>query len=260
MRYKLTIEYDGTAFAGWQVQPNAVTVQGELMRAIGDFIDVDPRTVRLAGSGRTDAGVHALGQVAHFDCDREYKDYQIREAINSRLHNHRISVVCVTRVCNNFHARFSAIRRSYRYRILNRRAMPAYDRDRVWHCPVPLDRSAMHEATAYFSGTHDFTSFRALLCQAKNPVRTLEHIALTELGDELHLDVTARAFLHHQVRNIVGTLLWVGKGKFVPTDIPDIFAAKNRAAAGPTAPSEGLCFMSVAYPEIITKNWRDENQ
>ncbi len=260
MRYKLTIEYDGTAFAGWQVQQNGVTVQGVLMQAIGDFIARDPQTIRLYGSGRTDAGVHALGQVAHFDFDREYKDYQIREAINSRLQHHRISVVAVTQVCDNFHARFSALRRSYRYRILNRRAMPAYDRDRVWHCPVPLNRDAMHEATACFTGTHDFTSFRAQLCQARNPVRTLEHIALTEHGDELHLDVTAQAFLHHQVRNIVGTLMWVGKGKLLPTDIPGIFAAKDRAAAGPTAPSEGLCFMSVEYPEIIKKNWRDENE
>lgn len=258
MRYKLTIEYDGTAFAGWQIQPDAMTVQGELMKAIADFIDVDPASVKLVGSGRTDAGVHALGQVAHLDFDREYQDYQIREAINSRLRKHRISVVSVEPVGPNFHARFSAIRRSYRYRILNRRAVPAYDRDRVWHCPVPLNRAAMITAVEHFKGTHDFTSFRAQLCQANNPVRTIEHISLSEHGDELHLDITARAFLHHQVRNIVGTLIWVGKGKFAPDDIPRIIDSKDRAAAGPTAPPEGLCFMSVEYPDKLEKNWRDE--
>lgn len=239
------------------MQPTAITVQGVLLEAIGKFTQTDPSHISIMGSGRTDAGVHALGQVAHVDFERSYTPHQVREGINSHLRKHRVCVVEVSQISSEFHARFSALRRSYRYRVLNRRAPPSYEHNKVWHCPVNLDRDAMQEAIPYFQGLQDFTSFRASLCQATNPIRSLESITLIAHEDELHLNVSARAFLHHQVRNIMGTLMWVGKGKFKPQDIPGIFAARNRSAAGPTAPPYGLCFMKVDYPEVLIKTWQD---
>lgn len=243
-RYKLTIEYNGRGYNGWQVQKNQPSVQQHLEEALFRFCGALTPTIC---AGRTDAGVHALGQVVHVDFEHAHDPYRIMQGINFHLLPHSIAIVHVENVKPDFSARFDAVRRHYRYRIVNRRARLALDAGRAWHVPVELNISAMREGANLLVGHHDFSSFRASECQAKSPVKTLENLDIKTTETELNIDVSARSFLHHQVRNMVGTLVYVGHGKLTPQDIPLVLEAKNRAAAGPTAPAEGLYFMRVEY-------------
>ena len=244
-RYKLTLEYDGTDFVGWQRQNNGPSIQEELERAVHGFCG---ETVTAFGAGRTDAGVHALGQVAHIDIERDTDALTVRDAINAHIRPHPIAVRLAEAVSDDFHARFLAVERSYLYRILNRRAPAALLRGQVWHVPSGLDVDAMHAAAQMLVGQHDFTSFRATLCQAKSPVKTLDALTVTRDGEEIHVRAEARSFLHHQVRNMVGTLKLVGDGKWTASDVAAALAARDRAKAGPTAPAEGLYLTEVRYP------------
>jgi tRNA pseudouridine38-40 synthase len=249
-RYRLTIEYDGTGLVGWQRQPAGVSVQGALEAAIVGYCGVK---VTVYGAGRTDAGVHALAQIAHIDLPREAPPDTIRGAINFHLRPHAVSVVAVEPAPDNFHARMSARERVYRYRILNRRAPPALERGRVWHVAPTLDLEAMRAGAAHLIGHHDFSTFRDSLCQAKSPVKTLDVLDLSRVGDEIGVEVRARSFLHHQVRNMVGTLKLVGLGSWRPDDVARALAARDRRAGGPTAPAAGLTLIEVRYPpEIIS--------
>ena len=243
-RYRVTLEYDGTPFVGWQRQENGPSVQQALEAALAKFTGEAPATF---GAGRTDAGVHAAGQVAHFDLARGWDPVRIREALNFHLQPDPIVVLDAAEVAANFHARLSATRRRYRYRILNRRSPPALDRDRVWHVREPLDHAAMADAARTLVGNHDFTSFRAASCQAKSPVKTLDLLEVAREGDEILVCAAARSFLHHQVRNMVGTLALVGEGKWSRADVDRALAARDRSAAGPTAPAQGLCLLGVDY-------------
>lgn len=244
-RFKLTVEYDGTPFVGWQRQENGLSVQQALETAITGF---SGEAVTVHGAGRTDAGVHAFGQVAHVDLSRDRPSDTVRNAVNFHLKPHPIAVLVVEPVSDGFEARFSAIRRHYLYRILNRRARPALDRDRVWHVPVPLDAAAMDRAAQALVGQHDFTTFRAAQCQATSPVKTLDRIAVTRLADDVQITVSARSFLHNQVRSIAGSLKLVGEGKWPENGIARALAAKDRAACGPVAPAAGLYLERVDYP------------
>jgi tRNA pseudouridine38-40 synthase len=243
-RYKLTIEYDGRNFVGWQRQENGPSVQQALERAVARFCG---ETVNVFAAGRTDAGVHALGQVAHFEIDRGVRGETVRDALNFHLKPAPVVVVQAEPVSADFHARFSARERTYLYRITNRRAPPALERGRTWWVPTPLDVPAMAAAARALIGRHDFTSFRASICQAASPVKTLDAVAVARDGDEIRIEVRARSFLHHQVRNIVGTLRRVGEGKWTAADVAAILAARDRCKAGPTAPAEGLYLVSVTY-------------
>ncbi len=243
-RYKLTIEYDGTPFAGWQIQANGPSIQGELARAIEGLSGV--RTVPR-GAGRTDAGVHARGQVAHFDLERAYSAETIRDALNFHLLPSPIAVVACEVVDESFDARFSAKARHYLYRIANRRARLALDRDRAWQVPVPLDAAAMQEAAGHLAGRHDFTTFRSAQCQAKSPLRTLDRLEVSRDGDSIFIAASARSFLHHQVRSMAGSLKLVGEGKWQPDDLRRALEARDRAGCGPVAPACGLFFMKVDY-------------
>lgn len=312
MRYKATIEYDGTNLLGWQRQLDGPSAQEHLETAIAkvlgyenaytadekyqstgehlelalnqikderDFKEINiggstehrsgtyskvrehPSTgerlelslktprVEVFGAGRTDAGVHALGQVAHFDLEMEMEEWKLREAINAHLRNNNapVSVLMVEKVEKDFHARFSAIGRGYIYRILNRRAFPVLEKNRVWWVPYPLDTQKMRLGAQYLIGHHDFSSFRASICQAKSPIKTLDKIEIIEGGEEIKFIVEARSFLHHQVRNIIGTLKMVGDGHLEPEDIKRILEAKDRKAAGPTSPACGLYLNKVVY-------------
>lgn len=243
-RWKLLVEYDGRGLVGWQRQAEGVSVQGALEAALRAFTG---ETVTVTGAGRTDAGVHATGQVAHVDVYRALDPKTVRDAANHHLKPHAIAVVTAEPVASGFDARRSAVIRGYVYRILNRRAPPAYDRGRVWHVVAPLDAEAMHAAAQGLVGRHDFSSFRAAECQALSPVRTLDSIAVTRAGDELRLAVRARSFLHNQVRIMAGTLRKVGEGKWSAADVAAALAACDRAAAGQTAPPHGLCLAEVQY-------------
>lgn len=283
MRYKITIEYDGTSLLGWQEQLDGPSVQDYLQKALNCFTPVnDTDTCSLnnkekseedfpiqelyeeagtgrrlqktdkiivSGAGRTDAGVHATAQVAHFDLKEDLIDWKLREAINARLREMEapVSVIAVEKVGNDFHARFSARGRGYLYRILNRRAPAVLEKNRVWWVPVPLDVEKMREGAGYLIGHHDFSSFRAAACQAKSPVKTLDRLDIEVRGEEIHFIVEARSFLHHQVRNMVGTLKMVGDGHLHPEDVKRILEAKNRAAAGVNAPACGLYLTKVVY-------------
>jgi tRNA pseudouridine38-40 synthase len=243
-RYKLTIEYDGTGLVGWQRQANGLSVQEALETAIRKFCG---ETVIVHGGGRTDAGVHALAQGAHVELAREFPLDTIRGALNHHLRPVTISVLEVEAVSANFHARVSATGRIYRYRILNRRAPPVIDRLRVWHVAPPLDLAAMQAGARHLVGRHDFSTFRDSLCQAKTPVKTLDALEVSRTGDEIHIEARARSFLHHQVRNMAGTLKLVGLGRWVPDDVATALAARDRRAGGPTAPAEGLYLVAVRY-------------
>ena len=247
-RYRLTLEYDGGGFVGWQRQTNGLSIQEALETAIERFCG---EQVTVFGAGRTDAGVHALAQVAHLDLAREAPDDVIRSALNYHLRPHRISVLAVTPVSQDFDARLSAIGRVYRYRILNRRAPPVLDRGRVWHVAPPLDVAAMQEGARHLIGHHDFSTFRDSLCQAKSPVKTLDALDVTGGGEEIHIEARARSFLHHQVRNMVGTLKLVGLGQWHPDDVARALAARDRRAGGPTAPADGLYLVAVRYDAIV---------
>lgn len=245
-RYKLTIEYDGTGLVGWQRQANGVSVQEALESAFERFCG---ERLTVFGAGRTDAGVHALAQVAHVDLAREADPEVIRSAINHHLRPHAISVIEATPAPPGFDARLSARSRHYLYRILNRRAPPALERGRVWHVAPPLDPAAMQEGARHLVGHHDFSTFRDSLCQAKSPVKTLDVLDVTTDGEEIHIAARARSFLHHQVRNMAGTLKLVGLGQWSPEDVATALAARDRRAGGPTAPAEGLALVAVEYRE-----------
>jgi tRNA pseudouridine38-40 synthase len=244
MRYKMTIEYNGGPFAGWQLQANAPTVQGVLEDAVFALSGMRP-TVHAAG--RTDAGVHARGQVAHVDLERQWDTRILRNAINAHLRPHPVSVLAIETVGEDFHARFSAIRRSYLYRIANRPAPLALEHGRAWWHPVTLDHAAMHKAAQTLIGKHDFTTFRAASCQAQSPVKTLDRIDIGRYGDMIDVTVEARSFLHHQVRSMVGSLKLVGEGKWRIGDIKDALLARDRTRCGPVAPPTGLYLMRVDY-------------
>jgi tRNA pseudouridine38-40 synthase len=243
-RYKITIEYEGSDFVGWQRQDNGVAVQQVLEEAVERFCG---ETVTVFAAGRTDSGVHALGQVAHVDLGRDFATKTVRDAINFHLKPAPVAILDAERVNGDFHARFSARERVYRYRIANRRPPCVLERDRAWWVPVPLDEKAMAEAAAALIGRHDFSTFRAAQCQATSPLRTLDVLHIHRDGEEILVDVRARSFLHHQVRNMVGTLKLVGEGKWTPARVADALAARDRAAGGPTAPAHGLYLVEVVY-------------
>ncbi|SMH54250.1 tRNA pseudouridine(38-40) synthase TruA [Azospirillum agricola] len=243
-RWKLTVEYDGRPFVGWQRQDNGPSVQQHLEEAVRRL---SGETVRVHGSGRTDAGVHALGQVCHFDLEKSFTGLKLRDALNFHLKPEPIAVVEVEPAAEDFHARLTSIGRSYVYRIVNRRAPLALDAGRAWHVTRPLNAEAMHEAAQVLVGAHDFTSFRASLCQAKSPLKTLDRLDVERSGDEIRVHAAARSFLHHQVRNMVGTLELVGTGKWTAADLRRALDARDRAKAGPTAPPDGLYFVSARY-------------
>lgn len=244
MRYKLLIEYDGSGFVGWQRQDTGASVQAALEAAIFGFCQTD---ARVHAAGRTDAGVHATGQVAHFDAPRDYRADRVRDALNFHLRPHPVAVLAAEAVDEDFHARFSAVGRSYLYRIVNRRAPAALDCGRVWQVPVALDEAAMQAGAEHLLGQHDFTTFRATECQAKSPLKTLDELTVTRVGEEIRITAAARSFLHHQVRNMVGTLKLVGEGKWSPDDVRRALEARNRAAGGPTCPPDGLYLTGVRY-------------
>ncbi|HAE00378.1 MAG TPA: tRNA pseudouridine(38-40) synthase TruA, partial [Rhodospirillaceae bacterium] len=240
------IEYNGGPFVGWQRQPNGPTIQAALEAAVFAFCGED---AGVQGAGRTDTGVHALAQVAHVDIARQTTARTVRDAINQHLKPNPIAVTHVEAVTEDFHARFSATGRAYLYRILNRHAPAALDIGRVWPVPRDLDVDAMHAAAQRLVGLHDFTSFRAAECQAASPVKTLDRLDVSRIGEEIHIVAEARSFLHHQIRNFAGTLERVGRGKWTPDDVTDILNAKDRAVAGPTAPPQGLYLTRVQYDD-----------
>lgn len=243
-RFALLVEYDGAGFVGWQRQADGVSIQAVLEDAAAHLAGV-PVTSVVAG--RTDAGVHAIGQVAHIDLARDITPGKLVQALNFHMKPHRVSVVRAAIVPDDWSARFSAVQRVYRYVILNRAARPALEAGRVWHLPYRLDVGAMQAAARHLLGRHDFSSFRAASCQAKSPVRTLDRLDVERDGDRVLVHAEARSFLHHQVRNMVGTLKLVGDGKWAPARVAHALAAVDRAAAGPTAPPDGLYLEQVKY-------------
>ena len=244
-RFKLTIEYDGTDYVGWQRQDNGPSVQAAIEEAVRRYCQVE---TLVQCAGRTDSGVHARGQVAHVDLPRDDTPEVVAKAINALLLPQPIAILKAERVSDGFHARFSAIERSYVYRILNRRAPPALDAKHVWWVSPPLDAAKMHAAAATLVGKYDFSSFRATACQSDSPVKTLDALTVTRDGDIISIAARARSFLHHQVRNMAGTLRLVGEGRWTVDDVIAARDARDRAAGGPTAPATGLCLMHVRYP------------
>jgi len=243
-RYRITVEYDGGPFVGWQRQDNGPSVQGALEEAI---FKLSGENVTVTGAGRTDAGVHALGQVAHFDLVKEFTPDKIRDALNHFLRPQPTVVIDARIVDAEWHARFSATGRHYLYRILTRRAPPALDNGHVWHVVRDLDAEAMHHAAQVLVGQHDFTTFRAAECQAKSPVKTLDRLDVARVGEEIHITAGARSFLHNQVRSMVGSLKLVGEGKWSRRDLEQALNARERSACGPVAPPEGLYLVKVDY-------------
>jgi tRNA pseudouridine38-40 synthase len=243
-RYKLTIEYDGGPFVGWQVQGSGPSVQGALVVAIEAFCG---ERVKVGGAGRTDAGVHALGQVAHVDLTKDWDTDTVRDAITAHLRPQPVVVLAAEKVADTFDARFSAIKRHYRYIIVNRRANLALERGRAWRLPRPLDDAAMHGAAQRLVGQHDFTTFRNAECQAKSPVKTLDQLDVVREGEEVRILASARSFLHTQVRSMVGALAFVGEGRWSADDLSAALAARDRSACAPVAPPEGLYLVRVDY-------------
>lgn len=243
-RYKLTLEYDGTPFVGWQMQENGPSLQARLAAAIKAFSGEEtiPR-----GAGRTDAGVHALGQVAHMDLGKEWPPEKVRDALNAQLRPDPVSVLTCERAAADFDARFSATARHYLYRIVNRRSPLALYRDRAWHVVHMLDAVAMHDAAQVLVGHHDFSTFRSAECQAASPVKTLDWLAVDREGEEIRIEASARSFLHNQVRSMVGSLKLVGEGRWTAGDLQKALTARDRAACGPVAPACGLYFVKVDY-------------
>jgi tRNA pseudouridine38-40 synthase len=245
-RYRLDIEYDGGPYAGWQRQNGQHSVQAALEQAVAAFCG---EKVSLRGAGRTDAGVHALGQVAHLDLVREWPADTVRNAVNAHLTSagETVSVLAATLVGDDFDARFSALRRHYLYRIVNRRAPLALARRQAWWVPKPLDADVMHEAAQALVGKHDFTTFRSVQCQAKSPVKTLDRLDVARAGEAIEFRATARSFLHNQVRSMVGTLKRVGEGAWSAADVKAALEACDRSACGPVAPPDGLYLVKVDY-------------
>lgn len=251
-RYKCIIEYDGTCFQGWQVQAQFPSVQGALSAAVFAFTQQD---VTLHGAGRTDAGVHASGQVAHMDLKKDWSLLRLRDAMNAHLRAHPISILAVERVPDGFHARFDAVRRAYRYVILNRRAPPALGLNHVWHVKKPLDAMVMHRAAQQLIGQHDFTTFRNIRCQAKSPIKTLESISVHRDGELVIIDTASRSFLHNQVRSMVGSLKRVGEGFEDENWIGRILQAKDRTQCGTVAPAAGLTLIRVDYADTNSSTY-----
>ena len=243
-RYKMTIEYDGTDYCGWQKQQQGVSVQGVLEEALSVF---SHEKSEIYGSGRTDAGVHAYGQVAHFDLSKEIDVFSARASFNALVRPHAVGVLDIEKVEDDFHARFSAQERTYIYKVLNRRTPAVLDKNRVWQVGLPLEVSQMQKAALLLLGKHDFSTFRDSECQAKSPIKTLNELTITRRGDYVFFLVKARSFLHHQVRNMVGSLVEVGLGRWSVDDFNDAFQACDRTKGGPTAPACGLYFQSVEY-------------
>jgi tRNA pseudouridine38-40 synthase len=243
-RYRLTVEYDGRGLVGWQRQDNGPSVQAALEAACEALCG---SACTVQGAGRTDAGVHALGQVAHVDLPKTYPDDTVRDALNAHLRHQPMVVLDAATVGDDFHARFSATARHYRYRILNRRPPPALDAGKAWHVAVPLDAGAMHRAAQSLVGRHDFTTFRAAECQAASPVKTLDRLDVRRDGDEVIVEASARSFLHSQVRSLVGTLKKIGEGAWPEAAAAQVLAARDRARCGPLAPPEGLYLLRVDY-------------
>jgi tRNA pseudouridine38-40 synthase len=250
-RYQFVIEYDGTPFVGWQIQPEGVSVQGALREAIFRF---SGERVTVRGAGRTDAGVHALGQVAHVDLAKHWPPGRVRDAINFHLKPLPAAVLTCAEVPPTFDARFSATARHYVYRILTRRAPPVLDRNRVWWLTGALDAQAMADGAAHLVGQHDFTTFRATQCQAASPIRSLDRLDVTREGAEIVIRASARSFLHNQVRSMVGTLKLVGEEKWRPDDVAAALAARDRARCGPVAPASGLYLERVDYPPAASQS------
>ncbi|MEO8557708.1 MAG: tRNA pseudouridine(38-40) synthase TruA [Rhodospirillales bacterium] len=244
-RYKLTVEYDGTPFVGWQWQRLGTSVQQVLQEAAQKFCGP---AAEIYGAGRTDAGVHALGQCAHLDIDKETTPDVVRDAINFHCKPWPVSVLAAEIVPDDFHARFSATGRRYRYRIINRMAPLTVDLHRAWRVKRPLDDRAMHQAAQLLVGHHDFSGFRSSMCQAKSPLRTLERLDVMRQGEEIVIEADARSFLHNQVRIMVGTLKRLGEGRFSEQRISAALASGKREEAGPTAPPDGLYLTEVIYP------------
>jgi tRNA pseudouridine38-40 synthase len=243
-RYKLTIEYDGTPFVGWQEQDNGPSVQGVLTEAIAAFAG---ERATVGAAGRTDAGVHALGQVAHVELAKDWDSETVRDAINFHLRPQPVAVLTAERAAVDFDARFSAVKRHYLYRIVNRRADLALEQNRAWRVPRPLDAETMHAAAQRLLGRHDFTTFRSTECQVKSPVKTLDRLDVARAGDEIRISAAARSFLQHQVRSMVGSLVHVGEGKWSADDLAGALAARDRAACGQVAPPHGLYLVRVDY-------------
>lgn len=249
-RYKLLIEYDGSPYVGWQRQANGASVQAALESAVqafaGEFATVN-------GAGRTDAGVHATGQVAHIDLTRDWRTDVVRDAMNAHLKPRPVAVLAVERVAEDFDARFSAVKRHYVYRILNRRAPAALQQNHVWHVARALDAEAMHEAAQILVGRHDFSTFRASECQANSPIRTMERLEVVRTGDLIEIFASARSFLHHQVRSITGSLEHVGSGKWRADDLRAALEARDRARCGMVAPPQGLFLIRVDYADDVSQ-------
>ncbi len=244
-RYRLTVEYDGTGFVGWQRQTNGRSIQQALEEAVFAFAGV---AARVHGAGRTDAGVHALAQSCHLDLPKPFATDTIRDALNAHLKPARIAVLRAAPVRDDFDARRDATHRIYRYRIVNRRSPLTLERERAWHVMQPLDLAAMRAGAATLVGTHDFTSFRSVQCQAPSPVRTLDHLSVEREGDVIQLEAHARSFLHNQMRAMVGSLVHVGDGHWDAGDLATVLAARDRQRAGPNAPPWGLYLVEVGYP------------
>jgi tRNA pseudouridine38-40 synthase len=243
-RYKLTIEYDGAPFCGWQIQADQLTVQGVLTAAI-EALSGEKTLVQ--GAGRTDAGVHARGQVAHIDLAKDWDTDTVRDALNAHLRPHPVAVLAAERVADEFNARTSAVKRHYLYRIINRRPDLTFDLKYAWRVPRVLDAGAMHAAAQRLVGKHDFTTFRSTECQAASPVKTLAQLDVMRDGEEVHVLASARSFLHNQVRSMVGSLVMTGLGQWSADDLGKALAARDRAACGQVAPPDGLYLMRVDY-------------
>jgi tRNA pseudouridine38-40 synthase len=243
-RYKLVLEYDGAPFVGWQAQDNGVSVQGVLTDAIVAFCG---ERVAVQGAGRTDAGVHARGQVAHLDLAKAWDTDTVRDALNAHLRPHPVAVLAAEIAAGDFNARFSALKRHYLYRIINRRADLALERQHAWRIGRTLDAAAMHAAAQHLVGKHDFTTFRAAECQAKSPVKTLDRLDVERVGEDIRVHASARSFLHTQVRSMAGSLALVGEGRWSGDDLARALAARDRADCGPVAPPHGLYLMRVDY-------------
>jgi tRNA pseudouridine38-40 synthase len=245
-RYRLTVEYDGSDYVGWQRQENGPSVQGAIEKAV---LSLTGETVSIRGAGRTDSGVHAMGQVAHLDLTREWASHTLRNALNAHLTlaGERVSILDAAEVPPEFDARFSALRRHYLYRIISRRSPLALEAKRAWWVPKTLDHEAMHAAAQRLVGHHDFTTFRSAHCQATSPLRTIDRLDVTRSGELIEIRATAQSFLHNQIRSFAGSLKLVGEGKWTPDDLQAALEARSRKACGPVAPPDGLFFMQVDY-------------
>ncbi|MBY8977387.1 tRNA pseudouridine(38-40) synthase TruA [Rhodobacteraceae bacterium NNCM2] len=245
-RYKLTIEYHGGPFVGWQRQDNGVSVQGQIEAALRKL---EPEAGAVQGAGRTDAGVHATGQVGHCDMAQEWDPFRLTGALNYHLKPHPISIIGIERVADDFHARFDAVRRDYRYRLICRKSPLAIERGLAWRVNDLLDGPAMHRAAQALIGKHDFTTFRSAKCQSASPVKTLDQFDVVQEGDAIDCFLSARSFLHNQVRSFVGTLVQVGLGRWPVGRVREALEAADRSACGPVAPPEGLYLTGVHYSE-----------